>query len=185
MLSSKQLVEIMPYAAKKASILIDHLNAAMEEFDINTPARQAAFLAQLGHESGQFRYMEELADGSAYDNRKDLGNTKPEAIRIAAKYGTTPGKFYKGHGPIQITGYSNHLEMMLALEIDCVEQPRLLCEPKDGCRSAAYFWKSRGLNELADKGDQRQICKRINGGTNGLKDRQELYEHAKKVLGVT
>jgi putative chitinase len=160
----------------------------MEEFEINTTTRQAAFIAQLGHESGQFLYMEEIANGSAYDSREDLGNTKPEAISIAKKNNTTPGRFWKGHGPIQITGYSNHLEMMIALSIDCLENPKILCEPVDGCRSAAYFWKSRGLNELADICDFLKISIRINGRNkktglpNGWAERQELHERAKTVL---
>jgi putative chitinase len=177
-----QVLAIMPLAGKRIDAFLPHLVAAMAEFEINTPARQAAFLAQIGHESGQLRYMEEIADGSAYDDRVDLGNTRPEAYRIAERNGTTPGRFWKGHGPIQVTGYDNHLEMMMALGIDCLENPRLLCLPSHGCRAAAYFWHSRGLNELADVGNFRRITKLINGGYNHYDERQALYEKAREVL---
>lgn len=182
MLTLDQLVRIMPHAKKRAPVFLDSLNRAMAEFQINTPKRIAAFLAQIGHESGQLRYVEEIASGAAYDHRADLGNTRPEAIAIAKRHGTTAGRFYKGHGVIQITGYDNHLAAMLALDVDCVEYPRLLCEPANACRSAAWFWHRAGLNKLADEGDQRKICRRINGGYNGLADRLALHEVATRVL---
>ena len=97
--------------------------------------------------------MEEVVSGAAYDNRADLGNTNSEAIRIATAHGSTPGRFWKGHGPIQITGYLNHLAAMMALELDCVEQPRLLCEPVHGCRAAGWFWKVNGLAKWETKQD--------------------------------
>jgi len=182
MITRDQMLAIMPYAANRIDTFIPHLIASMDEFEINTQGRRAAFLAQLGHESGQFRYMEEIADGSAYDGRVDLGNTRPEAIRIAHRNGTTPGRFWKGHGPIQITGYHNHLAMMMALGIDCLENPRLLCEPQHGCRSAAQFWHSHGLNALADTGNFLRITKIINGGYNHYKQRLALYDKAREVL---
>lgn len=182
MISLLQLQTIMPSSKARALLFLGPLNAAMLEFDINTPVRQAMFLAQVGHESGQLQYMEEIASGAAYDNRADLGNTNPVAVEIARKHGSTPGRFWKGHGPIQVTGYYNHLEMMVALDIDCVENPLLLTQPEYGFRAAGHFWRSRGLNSLADKGEFITITKRINGGTNGLADRQALFARAGKVL---
>lgn len=182
MLTLPQLIRIMPHAQFRASRFIGPLNDAMDECQIDSPKRIAAYLAQIGHESGQLRYVEEIASGAAYDNRKDLGNTRPEAIAIAKRNGTTAGRFYKGHGLIQITGYDNHLAAMLALDIDCVENPQLLCEPVNACRSAAWFWASHGLNELADAGRFKRITKVINGGFNGLADRLALHEVATRVL---
>jgi putative chitinase len=105
-LTLEQLKLIMPRMErnpKTAASILPHLQFAMDEAGINSKLRIAAWLAQLAHESGEFRYMEELADGSAYENRADLGNTLPAAKIAAAAQNSTPGKFYKGRGPIQLT----------------------------------------------------------------------------------
>jgi len=171
MITLEQLQKIMPNAKLKAALFLGFLNAAMLEFGITTQARQAAFLAQLAHESGEFRYVKELATGAAYEGRLDLGNTqKGDGVR------------YKGRGLIQITGKANYLQLMLALDIDCIEHPELVELPENACRSAAWFWKTHGLNELADSGDFLKITKRINGGINGLNDRQAFFEAAKRIL---
>ena len=169
----EQLIQIMPAGAKRLPNFVDAINTALAEFSINTPARAAAFLAQLGHESGQFRYMAELASGAAYEGRVDLGNTEPG-----------DGKKFKGHGPIQITGRTNHKTCSLALYGDdrLLDTPELLEQPEDGCRAAGWFWKTRGLNMLADDGDFDRITKRINGGQNGREDRRALWAVAKRVL---
>lgn len=178
----EQLREIMPHAPPDLARFVEPLNLAMEEFEINTAVRQSPFLAQLAHESGSFRYMEELASGEAYETRHDLGNTKPEAIEAAARHGSTPGRFYKGHGPIQITGYYNHLRCGEALGLDLVNEPRLLTEPLHGCRAAGWYWYSRGCNDLADRGMFEAITRKINGGLNGLADRVAYYERARQAL---
>lgn len=188
-LTLAQLQRIMP-ASTRASLFLGPLNAAMEEFGIDTRLRMAAFLSQIGHESGQFRFMEELASGAAYDNRADLGNTNPEVIRIAAAHGSTPGRFWKGHGPIQITGYLNHLAAMMTLHVDCVEQPRLLCEPVHGCRAAGWFWSVNGLAKWADAGDIDGVSDLVNrgkktvaiGDANGFVERKAIYERALEVI---
>lgn len=166
-----QLNQIMPHANNRASLFLDSLNNAMDEFEINTPARRASFLAQIGHESGQLYYVEEIASGKAYEGRADLGNTQDG-----------DGVKYHGRGLIQITGRSNYAACMMALDIDCIEHPELLELTENACRSAAWWWKNHGLNELADAGNFLRITKRINGGTNGLADRQALYQVAKQVL---
>jgi len=166
-----QLLTIMPFSGRKAALFLNSLNAAMAEFDINTPARQAAFLAQIGHESGQLRYVRELATGHAYEGRHDLGN-----IRAG------DGVCYKGRGLIQITGRANYAACGAGLGLDLLTHPDLLEQPVNACRSAGWFWKTRGLNALADDGDQLRITKRINGGTNGLADRLALFAVAKRVL---
>ena len=166
-----QLRKILPLAGAKAALFLEPLNRAMVEFDINTPLRQAAFLAQIGHESAQLFYVQELASGAAYEGRADLGNTqKGDGIR------------FKGRGLIQITGRANYVAAMLALDVDCVEHPEVLEQPELAARSAAWFWKTHGLNELADDGLITEITKRINGGLNGLADRLALYAAARIVL---
>ena len=169
-----QLVSIMPNATHRADIYITTLNAAMIEFKINTLSRQAAFLAQVGHESGQLLYVEEIASGAAYEGRADLGNTQPG-----------DGIKYKGRGLIQITGRTNYAAVTMALDIDALDTPNLLCTPINACRSAAWFWNTHGLNELADAGEFQTITRRINGGLNGESDREILWNKAKQVLGTS
>jgi putative chitinase len=184
-LTEPQFATIMPRVlTPRRSLYYPYLVAAMDEFAINTPARAAAFLAQLAHESGELRWMQEIASGSAYDNRADLGNTRPIAIEIARENNTTPGRFWKGHGPIQITGYDNHYSASVALAIDCVHRPLLLTEPQYAFRGAGWFWQSRDLNALADRGEFRLMTKRINGGYNGLAERVEYWLRALRVLGA-
>lgn len=176
MITLKQLQTIMPSSKARALLFLQPLSAAMLEFDINTPVRQAMFLAQVGHESGQLQFVRELATGAAYDTG-----------RLAERLGNTPeadgdGQKYKGRGLIQITGARNYLLCLIALDIDTLNHPEQLETPEFACRSAAWFWWNNRLNGLADKGDFLTITKRINGGTNGLADRQALYERARKVL---
>lgn len=167
------LQSIMPFAKARIPSFVVPLNGAMHEFHINSPIRQAAFIAQIAHESGELRYVEEIASGSAYEGRKDLGNTQPG-----------DGMKYKGRGLIQITGRNNYLECGKALGVDLITNPELLETNDLACRSAAWFWASRGLNDLADKGDYIRICRRINGGLNGLKERQAYYAKAMLFLGA-
>jgi putative chitinase len=183
--SQEELHDMVPFASDRTIMEVyKHLVPAMEEFDIVTPLRIAAFIAQITHESGSFHYREEIASGANYEFREDLGNLEFEAMSIAhANYSTT-GRFYKGHGFIQITGYYNHVAVAEALGIDCVHKPKLLCNTDNACRSAAWFWKSRELNTLADQGRFKRITKIINGGFNGLKDRLENYRRCKKVLNI-
>lgn len=181
------LKTIMPNIGQKLSEFIQPLNDAMAEFEINTYPRIAMFLAQLAHESGEFRYMEELANGSAYDHRADLGNTDENAIRIASLHGSTPGRWWKGHGPIQITGYTNHMVCGNVLGLDLLNNPLLLTQPKDGCRSAAWFWKSRELNEMADHDTEeafKTATRRINGGLTHYEERKEFWIRAQEALGA-
>ena len=146
----------------------------MTEFGIDTPARQAAFLAQVAHESGSLRYVREIADGSAYEGRADLGNIEPG-----------DGPRFKGRGLIQITGRANYRTCSKALYGDdetLLQHPELLEDVVPACRSAAWFWWSHGLNSFADVGDFREITQVINGGGNGYNERWTYYQRAKTVL---
>lgn len=171
MISLDQLKQILPLSGRRASTFCDPLNAAMQEFDINTPARQASFIAQVGHESGQFVYVRELASGAAYEGRADLGNTH-----------LGDGVRYKGRGLIQVTGRSNYEACGHALGLDLLTNPELLELPVNAARSAAWFWRTHGLNQLADAGDQVAVTRRVNGGTNGLAERLAFFEVAEKVI---
>lgn len=170
-MTKDQLDKIYPFAGKRIDIFLVPILSAMDEFKINTKLREAAFLAQIGHESGQLLYVKELASGGAYEGRADLGNTQPgDGIR------------FKGRGLIQITGRANYVTAMMELDIDCVEHPELLEQPINAARTAAWFWFTHGLNELADTSDFIKITRKINGGINGLEDRQKLYAKALEVL---
>lgn len=172
-LSSAQLRRVMPHlSAEKADAMLPHLNRAMKEFHIDTPQRASAFLAQLAHESGELKYFEELASGSAYEGRRDLGNTH-----------SGDGVRFKGRGPIQLTGRANYEAAGKALGLDLVNNPELASRPDIGFRVAGWFWSSRHLNSLADKGEFDQITRRVNGGFNGKASRDSYYASARAALG--
>ena len=166
-----QLLSIMPLARARVPAFLAPLNAAMVEFGITTPVRQASFLSQVGHESGQLRYVRELASGQAYEGRVDLGNTqRGDGVR------------FRGRGLLQVTGRTNYIACGKALGLDLLAQPELLEQTINACRSAGWFWQTRGLNALADAGDQERVTRRINGGVNGLAERLALFAVAQRVL---
>jgi putative chitinase len=179
---TQQLLEtIMPNARSQAGVFISALNTAMLRFSINTPKRAAAFLAQVGHESGQLHYVRELGSDQ-YLSKYDTGT-------LAARLGNTPaldgdGQKYRGRGLIQITGRDNYLQCSLGLFGDdrLVFVPQLLEQPQWAAESAAWFWEQNGLNELADRDQFNSITRRINGGLNGLQDRLQLWARARAVL---
>lgn len=172
MLTDDELRQIMPNcpAAKRADYL-PFIQQAMQEFDITSYLRETAFLAQLAHESGELRYMEEIASGAAYEGREDLGNTQPG-----------DGKRYKGRGPIQLTGRANYTKYGQLLGLDLVNNPTIAATKEVGFRIAGEYWKLNGLNELADQQEFKAITKIINGGYNGLDDRTKYYNRAKQVM---
>lgn len=178
-ITTQQLLQILPNASSRAGVFVPALNAAMGRYGVVTKLRIAAFIAQIGHESGQLRYVRELG-GDNYLSKYDTG-------KLAERLGNTPeadgdGQLYCGRGLIQITGRANYAECGEALGLDLISHPELLEQPQHAAMSAAWYWSSRGLNSLADKADFLAITKRINGGTNGLADRQALYDRALKVL---
>lgn len=137
-------------------------NVHLRSFGImDNSLRLIHFLAQLAHESGNFRYMEEIASGVAYESRKDLGNTQ-----------VGDGKRYKGRGPIQLTGRANYRKCGQQLGIDLENNPEIVAIPSMGLMVACKFWADNELNALADQDDVLTITRRINGGTNGLADRK-------------
>lgn len=169
--SLAQLQKLMPYSTGHATSFLDPLNAAMAEFEINTGRRQCAFLAQVAHESGELRYTLELGDGKGYEGRADLGNTQPG-----------DGPRFKGRGLLQITGRKNYTSVEHAINLPVVANPSLLEIPPGASRSAAWFWATHGLNELADTNRFFEITHRINGGYNGGDQRLAYYLLARQML---
>ena len=185
MLTATQLQSIMPATpAAKREALLPFLQAAMTEFAIETPARAAAFVAQLAHESGQFRFMEEIWGPTTAQNRYEPLST------LATTLGNVEagdGKLFKGRGPIQITGRANYKRFGDLLGIDLVADPARAARPELAFRIAGLFWSKKGLSELADRATDeafREITRRINGGFNGLEDRRKFYAAACAALGV-
>jgi putative chitinase len=180
-ITKEQLVAILPKSGKMADAMLPGLNEAMDKYLINTRLRTAAFISQVGHESGQFVWLKELGN-NAYLAKYDTGT-------LAARLGNTPeadgdGQKYRGRGLIQITGHDNYLACSKGLFGDdrLLKTPELLEQPKYAALSAAWFWNSRKLNDLADISAFETITRRINGGVNGLAERVEFYNKALKVL---
>jgi len=176
MITREQLRRSMPHAIE-ANIdkFLSPLNQAMFKYDITANNKRiAAFLAQVCHESGSLRYVEEIATGEAYEGRKDLGNIEPG-----------DGIKFKGRGLIQITGRTNYRILSKALGYDFITNPEKLELPGAAAMSAAWFWESHHLNELADIGTVdsfRKITRIINGGYNGWPDRLKNWEICKQAL---
>jgi putative chitinase len=150
----------------------------MPVYGIEGQKRVASFLAQVAHETAQFSFVEELASGASYDTG-----------RLAARLGNTPeddgdGQRYKGRGLIQVTGHDNYLACSKGIFGDdrLLHFPELLKDPKYAVQSACWWWQHNGCNELADKGDQTAVSKRVNGGTNGLHERLAFFDVAQKVI---
>lgn len=178
-LTQQILQSCLPYSGDRAAIYLECLNTAMLEFGIDSPQRVASFLAQVAHESGSLKYTREIADGSAYEGRADLGNTQPG-----------DGKRYPGRGLIQVTGRANTEACLTALgrKLDDLEY---LETPMGASRSACWFWKTKNLNDLADRGLFASLTAVINGkvGTNairliGLDDRIQHYVRCRRALGI-
>lgn len=168
-----ELIAMIPASASRAKVFAAPLTAAMLEFDITTPRRQAAFLAHVCHESGSLLYVREIADGKAYEGRADLGNTQPG-----------DGPKYRGRGFLQVTGRANYRNCGLALGLDLIASPELLEIPINACRSAGWYWRTRNLNRLADDDRFGSLTRAINGGYNHIDDRIIHWLRIRRCLGL-
>jgi putative chitinase len=181
-----------------------NLGDILPEYDIDTPKRVAAFMAQCGHESGGFTLMQENLNYSAKGLRGTFGKyfpndevaklyeRKPQMIANRV-YGNRMGNgdeasgegwYFRGRGIIQITGKNNYTKCSQSLFESnvLVENPDLLLESEYAIHSACWFWSAARLNELSDIGDIKTMTKRINGGFIGLEDRINHYNHAIEIL---
>ncbi len=149
------------------------LLAAMSRAGIVDPTERAMFLAQMAHESGNFRYDEEIASGQAYEGRADLGNTQPgDGVR------------YKGRGYIQLTGRANYRDYGNRLGVDLENNPDLAKDPNIAADIAIAYWQQRVDRNAARAGDVRTVTRNINGGLNGLADRQNKFDKYMKEKGT-
>ena len=171
-LTADQLRQCMPLCpAAHVDEYARLLSETMTQSEINTVARAACYLGQLAHESGELRYLEELADGSAYELRRDLGNVQEGW-----------GRLYKGRGWIQLTGRLNYELAGVALGVDLVGTPRLAAEPATAACVAAWYWRTHGCSLLADGMDVPGITRAINGGLTHLAERQAATDRALAAL---
>lgn len=152
--------------------------------ELNTIQRLACFLAQIGHESGRLRYVREIWGPTKQQLRY-------EGTDLAKRLGNTEvgdGRRYLGRGLIQVTGRYNYRKTYENLSkyfqnVPNFElEPEKLEDPEWAGKSAAMYWKDKNLNRFADIGDFVGLTKAINGGTNGLNDRQELFIKALSIL---
>jgi putative chitinase len=199
----KQLLPKNPY--------VSHWHHALEQllpdYEINTPERIAAFIAQCAHESGGFTALKENLNYRAASLRKLFPKYFPDDA-IANQYASLPNKQeaianriyanrmgngdeasgdgyrFCGRGLIQLTGRDNYTFFAGSLDISVEEATEYLATFEGAAQSACWFWETNKLNQWADKGDIVTLTKRINGGTIGLEDRIKHYEHALHVLGV-
>jgi putative chitinase len=204
--TQEQLAQLLP-----GNQYLDHWYEALcqilPDYEINTPERVAAFLAQCAHESGGFKALKENLNYRAETLRKifpkyfptdDIANqyaglpNKQEAIanRVYANRmgngdeASGDGFRYCGRGLIQLTGKQNYTKFAESLEIPVEEASEFLATFEGAIQSACWFWESNNLNQYADSGDILTMTKRINGGTIGLEDRKKHYEHALHVFGA-
>lgn len=210
-ITDAQLLRIMPNARPVAGVFVPALNRAMARFRIDSRVRQAAFLAQAGHESGQLRRLVEnlnysaqalaatwrryrAASGQPTAQAQSLAR-RPEAIAnnaYAGRNGNGPeasgdGWRYRGRGLLQITGRANYRAAGEALNLPLEQQPDLLEQPEYAAMASAWWWAAHGLSDLADAGRFQDIGSIINTGKpgrvpHGADERQALYDLALEVL---
>jgi len=204
MLTANQFSELFPRCADPDG-WVEAMNKVFPEYEINTPQRIAAFIAQCGHESGGWRTFSENLNYSAKALDAVFGKYFVRAGRDANDYARQPEKIanivyagrmdngdtdsgdgwrYRGRGPIQLTGKANYSAFSADMDVDAVDNPDQVSEDKEvALMSAIWFWNKNGLNRYADSGDIKTMTKRINGGYIGLEDRIHHWEEALKAMG--
>ena len=196
----KEMVPGIPYADH----WVEALNQLLPDYEINTPKRIAAFIAQCAHESGGFKFLKENLNYKAeslmktfpkYFSDRDTANAyAKQPIKIANRVyanrmgngdeASGDGYRYCGRGLIQLTGKTNYDWFAASLEISATEASEYLETFEGAAQSACWFWESNNLNVEADAGDIKKMTKKINGGYIGLDDRVKHYEHALHILGA-
>jgi len=202
-LTKKQLAELIP-GNPYLDNWLEALNEILPDYEINTPKRVAAFIAQCAHESGGFKFLKEnlnyraesllkifpkyfktLAEANQYARQPEKIANKIYGGRMGnGPESSGDGFRYCGRGLIQLTGKDNYTWFAASLEIPVEEAAEYLQTFEGAVQSACWFWETNKLNQWADKGDIINLTKRINGGTIGLEDRIKHYNHALHVLGA-
>jgi putative chitinase len=179
MLTEQLLRQMMPSAGRRLDAHLRYIGPALAEGRIDTPKRIAAWMAQAGHESGEYLWMAEIwgpTDAQlGYEGAARLGNTQ-----------AGDGHRFMGRGPFQITGRDNYTRCGTALGLNLVQNPDLLMLPEHATRSAVWFWNDKvgGLSPIADQDWFRLLTRLINGGFNGLEDRLVKWHRNRHLLGL-
>ena len=210
-MTAKQLQAMTGCSTDRAVLFLPFLQGAMKAYDITTPRRMAGFLSQIAHESGKLATLEESLNYSVDALLKLFGRhriSEADARRFGrslehkadqqgianALYGGEWGRKnlgntvhgdgwrFRGRGLKQLTGRANYEKCGAAIGEDLLNYPDRLLLPVNAALSAGWFWKSHGLNEIADRGDVRQMTKVINGGAIGLPERTALYGKALEAM---
>lgn len=206
MITAKQLKSILNRAADTdIEKYLPWFNTFFLRYEITTPERKAAFIAQIGHESNHLKCVEENLNYSASGLRQVFGKYFP-TDEAAARYARHPeqianivyagrmgnggvesgdGWRFRGRGLLQLTGRQNYANMSKLIGVDLLTHPEKLTTPEYAVQSSCIFWQNKGLNDLSDTVTDeafKQITRTINGGVNGLSDRIEISGRAKKVL---
>ncbi len=207
MLTAQQLSEMMPDASAEAvERYLIAINQCLNDYQMSTPLRTAHFIAQVGHESGSFRYVSENLNYSAKALRSVFGKYFPDNS-MAESYARQPEKIagrvyadrmgngseasgdgwkYRGRGLIQLTGKDNYQSFSDSIDGNLLAEPDSVADnPELAVAAAGWFWNVRKLNDYADQDDVRSVTRRINGGYHGLTDRETRLSRAKQVLGYT
>jgi putative chitinase len=202
-LTASQLKQMVP-GITHADHWIEAFDQLLPDYEINTPKRIAAFIAQCAHESGGFKFLKENLNYKAeslmktfpkYFSDRDTANAyAKQPVKIANRVyanrmgngdeASGDGFKYCGRGLIQLTGKSNYSWFAASLEISPEEASAYLETFEGAAQSACWFWESNNLNTEADAGDIKKMTKKINGGYIGLDDRIKHYEHALHILGA-
>jgi len=197
MLTAEQLAQL-----RIDPVWVDALNGAFDQFNINTPQRQASFIGQCGHECNNFKVLEENLNYKA-EALMRLWRGRFPTIEVANQYAKNPQKIankvyasrmgnrdeasgdgyrFRGRGCIQLTGHANYYHAGQACGVDFVLHPDLVATPQYAALTAGWFWATHGLNAYADAADYLTMTKRINGGTIGLDERIAHINHCLQVL---
>lgn len=207
MIAADQLIRALGLRSDIAAMWSPHLTRSAARWQINTPARIAAWIAQCSHESaGYTRTIENLnyaadalprtfgakrfpAELAQKIGRVGLRAADQRAIAIAAyggRMGNLPapssdGWDYRGRGLIQVTGRDNYEAYSRAASVDCLRRPDMLLDPEYAADSAGWFWASHGCNQIAEEGDFEALTRRINGGLNGYEQRLVEWQGCREV----
>ena len=205
MITKEEFQALVPDVSwKYVSPYLDIYEAVLDKYEINTPLRKAHFLAQVSHESGSFKYVKEnlnysanalyavfrkyfptLAAAELYARQPEKIANKVYANRMGnGDEASGEGWKYRGRGLIQLTGKDNYTSFSADTGQDFVGNPDLVTQPEWALSSACWFWKKRNINRFADEDDIHMVTKRINGGFNGLEDRQHFLDEYKKLYNI-